>query len=183
MYGAIIAAIIIGSYITFKPRSAPVLGWLYSFCEGFAMGVISRAFESTYPGIVGQSILLTLIVFTVLLIIYKFGLIQVSENVKLIIVSATVAVCSYYAAVFVLSLYGIDVPVFHSSSTFAIIINVFVVSVAALNLVLDLDFIEQGVAFGAPRYMEWYGAFGLMVTLVWLYFEVLRTLGKLRGRK
>jgi uncharacterized YccA/Bax inhibitor family protein len=179
MYGSIIAAIFIGSFITFKPRTAPFLAWLFALCEGYAMGVISRAFDSTYPGIVGESIFLTLFVFAVLLIIYKLGLIEVSENIKLIIVSATASIFAYYVAVFILGLYGIDVPVFHSSGMFAIVVSIIVVAIAALNLVLDLDFIEQGVALGAPKYMEWYGAFGLMVTLIWLYFEVLRTLGKL----
>jgi uncharacterized YccA/Bax inhibitor family protein len=179
MYGSIIAAFLIGSYITFKPRTAPFLAWLYTVCEGYAMGVISRAFNSTYPGIVGESILLTLFVFTLLLIIYKLGLIEVSENTKLIIVSATASIFAYYVAVFILGLYGIDVPVFHSSSEYAILISIIIVSIAALNLVLDLDFIEQGVAIGSPKYMEWYGAFGLMVTLIWLYFEMLHTLGKL----
>ena len=151
--------------------------------EGLALGGISVVFEASYPGIVSQAIFLTFGTLGALLMAYRSGLIRATENFKLGVVAATGGIALVYLASMVLGFFGMSVPLIHSSGTFGILFSVFVVVIAALNLVLDFDFIEQGVERGAPKYMEWYGAFGLMVTLVWLYLEILRLLAKLNDRR
>ena len=148
-----------------------------------ACGGISVVFEASYPGIVSQAIFLTFGTLGALLMAYRSGLIRATENFKLGVVAATGGIALVYLASMVLGFFGMSVPLIHSSGMFGILFSVFVVVIAALNLVLDFDFIEQGVERGAPKYMEWYGAFGLMVTLVWLYLEILRLLVKLNDRR
>jgi uncharacterized YccA/Bax inhibitor family protein len=179
---------VIGGLITamatiFKQTWAPVTTPLYAALEGLALGGISATFEARYPGLVGQAVFLTFGTLGALLLAYRSRLIQATENFKLGVVAATGGIALVYLIGFVMSLFGASIPLMHSSGTFGIVFSLVVVSVAALNLVLDFDFIEQGAARGAPKYMEWYGAFGLLVTLVWLYLEMLRLLAKLQERR
>jgi uncharacterized YccA/Bax inhibitor family protein len=136
-----------------------------------ALGGISVVFEARYPGIVSQAVFLTFGTLGALLVAYRSGVIRATENFKLGVVAATGGIALLYLLSFVLGFFGVSVPLIHSSGTFGILFSVFVVVIAALNLVLDFDFIEQGVDRGAPKHMEWYGAFGLLVTLVWLTWK------------
>ena len=150
--------------------------------EGFALGGISAIFEAQYSGIVIQAVGLTLGTLAILLLAYKTGLIKPTENFKLMIVSATGGIMVLYLISFVMSMFGSGIGFIHSNGLFGIGFSLFVVAIAALNLVLDFDFIEEGSERGLPKYMEWFAAFSLMVTLVWLYLEILRLLAKLRSR-
>jgi uncharacterized YccA/Bax inhibitor family protein len=163
---------------TWSPLTAP----LYAIFEGLFIGGISSMLEAAYPGIVIQAVAATTGTLFALLLAYKSGIVKATENFKLGIIAATGGICIIYLVTLVLGLFNISVPYIHQSGPIGILFSLFVVVIAALNLVLDFDFIEQGAAQGAPRYMEWYGAFGLMVTLVWLYIEILRLLTKLRSR-
>lgn len=147
------------------------------------IGGLSSLMETKFPGIVIQAVGLTMGTLLVLLMAYKTGLIKATENFKLGIVAATGAIGLVYLATFVLGMFGTQIPYIHGSGTIGIIFSLVVVVIAALNLVLDFDFIEQGAEKGAPKYMEWYAAFGLLVTLIWLYLEILRLLSKLRSRR
>ena len=147
------------------------------------LGVLSVMFESRYPGIVVQAVFLTFGVLGTLLLAYQSGLIKATENFKLGIVAATGGIFFIYIINMVMGFFGSSIPVIHSNGTFGIIFSVVVVAIAALNLVLDFDFIETGVERGAPKYMEWYASFGLLVTLIWLYIEILRLLAKLQSRR
>ena len=178
VFGGLVVAIA----TAFKQTWAPLTTPLYAGLEGLALGGISVGFEAAYPGIVSQAVFLTFGTLGALLMAYRSGMIRATENFKLGVVAATGGIGLVYLLSFVLGFVGINVPLIHSSGTFGILFSVFVVVVAALNLVLDFDFIEQGAERRAPKYMEWYGAFGLLVTLVWLYLEILRLLAKLRDR-
>jgi uncharacterized YccA/Bax inhibitor family protein len=182
MVGAI-GGFIVAMVTIFKKEWAPATAPAYAALEGLALGGISVAFESRYPGIASQAVFLTFGTLGALLLAYRSGLIKATENMKLGIVAATGGIALIYLVSFVMSFFGTSIPLIHSSGTFGILFSVAVVTVAALNLVLDFDFIEQGAEAGAPKYMEWYGAFGLMVTLVWLYMEILRLLSKLQERR
>jgi len=151
--------------------------------EGLALGAISWVFEAKYPGIVVQAVFLTFGTLASLLLAYMSGLIKATENFKLGVVAATGGIAILYLISWVMSFFGNGLSVIHSSSTYGILFSGFVVVIAALNLVLDFDFIEEGAEMGAPKYMEWYGAFGLLVTLIWLYLEILRLLAKLQDRR
>jgi uncharacterized YccA/Bax inhibitor family protein len=150
--------------------------------EGLFLGVISALFEAMYPGIVFQAVLLTFGTLASLLLAYKSGLIRATENFKLGVTAATGAIVMIYVVGWIMSFFGSGIPYIHESGTIGILFSLFVVVIAALNLVLDFDFIENGVEQGAPKYMEWFAAFGLLVTLIWLYLEILRLLAKLRSR-
>ena len=167
----------------FKRQWAPFTTPAYAALQGLALGGISVVFEASYPGIVSQAVFLTFGTLGALLVAYRSGLIQATENFKLGVAAATGGIALLYLLSFVLGFFGMSVPLIHSSGTFGILFSVFVVVIAALNLVLDFDFIEQGAERQAPKYMEWYGAFGLLVTLVWLYLEILRLLAKLQSRR
>jgi uncharacterized YccA/Bax inhibitor family protein len=167
----------------FVKKWAPVLAPLYAALEGLALGSVSALYESRYPGIVFQAVALTFGTLAALLVAYKTRAIKATENFKLGVVAATGAIALVYLLSFVLGMFGMPVGFMHSNGWLGIGISLVVVFVAALNLVLDFDFIEQGANQGAPKYMEWYGAFGLMVTLVWLYLEILRLLSKLNRRR
>ena len=179
---------VVGGLITalitvFKRTWAPITTPAYAALEGLALGGISAMFEANYPGIVSQAVFLTFGTLGALLLAYRSGLIKATENFKLGIVAATGGIFFVYMIGFILSLFGSGIPLIHSSGTFGILFSVFVVVIAALNLVLDFDFIEEGAEQGAPKYMEWYATFGLMVTLIWLYLEILRLLAKLQSRR
>ena len=178
-----IGGLVVAMATIFKQTWAPVTTPLYAALEGLALGGISVVFEATYPGIVSQAVFLTFGTLAALLMAYRSGVIRATENFKLGVVAATGGIALVYLLSFVLGFFGIGIPLIHSSGTFGILFSVFVVVIAALNLVLDFDFIEQGAERRAPKYMEWYGAFGLLVTLVWLYLEILRLLSKLQSRR
>ena len=166
----------------FKRQWAGLTAPAYALLQGLALGGISAMFELQYPGIVIQAVGLTFGTLAVLLVAYKTGLIKPTENFRLMIVAATGGIALLYLVSFVMGFFGSSVGFIHSNGLFGIGFSLFVVAIAALNLVLDFDFIEAGAEQGAPKYMEWYGAFSLMVTLVWLYLEILRLLAKLRSR-
>jgi len=180
---SVIAGAIVALATVFKQAWAPYTTPVYAAAEGVALGGISVVFEARYPGIVSQAVFLTFGTLGALLVAYRTGFIRATENFKLGVFAATGGIALVYLASFVLGFFGVNVPLIHSSGTFGILFSMFVVVIAALNLVLDFDFIEQGVDRGAPKYMEWYGAFGLLVTLVWLYLEILHLLAKLQSRE
>ena len=155
---------------------------MYAVFEGLFLGGISATFEALYPGVVMQAVGLTFATLFSLLGAYKSGMIKPTENFRLMIVSATMGIAVLYAISFVMSMFGSGIGFIHSNGLFGIGFSLFVVGIAAMNLVLDFDFIEDGAERGAPRYMEWFGAFALMVTLIWLYLEMLRLLAKIRSR-
>jgi uncharacterized YccA/Bax inhibitor family protein len=168
VFGGLISGFIVALVTVFKKQWAILTAPLYALLEGLALGGISAIFEARFPGIVIQAVGLTFGTLFCLLMAYKSGMIKVTENFKLGVVSATGAIALFYVVSFLLII-GIG-------------FSLFVVAIAALNLVLDFDFIENGAARGVPQYMEWYAAFGLIVTLIWLYIEILRLLSKLRSR-
>jgi uncharacterized YccA/Bax inhibitor family protein len=168
--------------IIFKKELAPSLALVYAVLEGLALGGVSAFMDRLYPGIVAQAVVLTFGTFMALLALYQSRVIKVTAKFRLMVVSATGGIAIFYLLAFALSFFGITMPLIHESSMYGILFSLLVVGVAAMNLVLDFDFIEKGVQAGAPKYMEWYGAFGLMVTLVWLYIEILRLLAKTRRR-
>lgn len=178
-----VGGFIVAMVTVFKKEWAPVTAPAYALLEGLALGGISVVFEARYPGIVSQAVFLTFGTLGALLLAYRSGFIRVTDNLRLGIVAATGGIALVYLIGFVMSFFGSGIPMIHGSGTIGIAFSVIVVGVAAFNLVLDFDFIEQGAANGAPKYMEWYAAFGLMVTLVWLYMEILRLLSKLQERR
>ena len=180
--GGAIGGFILAMVTVFKKTWSPVTAPLYALVEGFFLGAISAVFELKYPGIVFQAVVLTFGTLGALLAAYRSGLIRATENFKLGVVAATGGIALVYLVSMGLRLFGKDIPLIHESGLVGIGFSLFVVVIASLNLVLDFDFIESGVEAGAPKYMEWYGAFGLMVTLVWLYIEFLRLLAKLQSR-
>jgi uncharacterized YccA/Bax inhibitor family protein len=176
----LIGGLILALVISFKPNMATYLAVPYAALEGVAMGAISALLERRYPGIAIQAVALTFAVFAAMLVAYKTHLIRVTERFRAIVIGATGAIALVYLATFVLSFFHVNVPILNSGSPLSIGISLVIIGVAALNLILDFDIIETGAARGAPRYMEWFSAFGLLVTLVWLYMEILRLLANTR---
>ncbi len=166
----------------FNKKNAAITAPIYAVLEGLFLGAISSMYAQAYEGIVTQAVVLTFGIFASLLFAYKSKLIKATENFKLGIVAATGGIAMLYVVSMIMGIFGHPIAVLHSSSPMGIAISAVIVIIAALNLVLDFDFIEAGCDQGAPKYMEWYGAFGLIVTLVWLYLEILRLLSKLRNR-
>jgi uncharacterized YccA/Bax inhibitor family protein len=179
LVGGLVTALV----TVFKRTAAPYTVPLYAAFEGLLLGGLSLVFEARYPGIVINAVGLTFGTLAVLLTVYSTGMIRPSENFKLGIVAATGAIALLYLVSMVMGFFGKGIPFIHDSSPIGIAFSLFVVGLAALNLVLDFDFIERGAAAGAPKYMEWVGAFGLLVTLVWLYMEILRLLAKMQDRR
>jgi uncharacterized YccA/Bax inhibitor family protein len=168
--------------ISFKATLAPYLAVPYAACEGLAIGALSAVFERRYPGIAIQAVALTFGVLATMLLAYRSGLIRATQRLRAIVVGATGAVMLLYLVSLVLQLFHVNTSFLFDSSPLSLGLSLVIIAIAALNLVLDFDMIETGVAQGVPRYMEWYGAFGLVVTLVWLYLEILRLLGNTRSR-
>ena len=183
LWPAVIGGFIVAIVTVFKKEWAPITAPIYAAVEGVALGVISLVFEKSFPGIVKQAVALTFCVLFSLLIIYKSRLIKPTENFKLGVFAATGGIALIYLVSIIMGFFGVRIPFIHGSGPIGIAFSVFVVIIAALNLVMDFDFIEKGAEYGAPKYMEWYGAFGLIVTLVWLYLEILRLLAKLQSRR
>jgi uncharacterized YccA/Bax inhibitor family protein len=178
-----IGGLIVALVTIFKKTWAPVTAPLYGLLEGLVIGGISALAEAQFQGIVIQAVGLTFGTCLALLLAYKSRLIRATEKFKLGVVAATGGIALVYLATILLGFFGVRIPLIYQSGAVGIGFSLFVVIIAALNLVLDFDMIETGAAQGAPRYMEWYGAFGLMVTLIWLYLEILRLLTKLRSRE
>jgi uncharacterized YccA/Bax inhibitor family protein len=175
-------AFVVGLVISFKKELSPYLSLPYAALEGLSLGGLSALLDASYPGIAFQAFVLTFAICAVLLAIYTTGWIRPSENFKLIVAAATGGIAFYYLISIGLGFFGIRAPFINDNSWLGIAFTLGVIVVAALNLVVDFDFVEQGVANRVPKYMEWYGAFGILVTLIWLYIELLRLLAKLRSR-
>ena len=183
MIGSGILGFVLAMVIISKPTMAPVLAPLYALVEGVFIGAISAFFESRYPGLVYQAVGLTFAVMAAMLFCYTTRIVVLTEKLRSGITMMTMAIGLFYIVGMVMNLFGGQMPLIHSSGPMGILFSLFVVGLAAFNLLLDFDFIEKGSDYGAPKYMEWYGAFGLIVTLVWLYLEILRLLAKLRDRR
>ncbi len=182
MWGGLIGGLVLALVTIFKKEWSPISAPAYAVVEGLFLGAISAMYNHMYEGIVMQAVLLTFGTLFAMLFCYRSGLIKATENFKMGVAAATGGIFLVYLASMVLGFFGINIPMIHESGLVGIGFSLVVVVVAALNLVLDFDFIETGVEKGAPKYMEWYGAFGLIVTLVWLYIEFLRLLSKLQSR-
>ncbi|MGB7266107.1 MAG: Bax inhibitor-1/YccA family protein [Terracidiphilus sp.] len=177
-FGGLIVAFITAFKKEWSPFTAPI----YALLEGLVLGGLSAVFNARYPGIAFEAVGLTFGTLFVLLLAYKSGLIKVTQKFRLGVIAATGGIMLFYLLEIVLGFFGINFTTVNGAGPVGIAFSLFVVAIASLNLVLDFDFVEQGVSYGAPKYMEWYAAFGIMVTLVWLYLEMLRLLSKMRSR-
>lgn len=182
--GGAIGGLVLSLITVFKKTWSPVTAPLYALCEGVFLGAISLVFEQMYPGIVMQAVGLTFAVFAAMLFLYRSRIIKVTEKFKLGVAAATMGIFLFYLVNFIASFFGWSSSLLDSSngSMMSIGFSLIVVGIAALNLVLDFDLVEEGANVGAPKYMEWYAGFALLVTLVWLYIEILRLLSKLQSR-
>ncbi|RLE11262.1 MAG: hypothetical protein DRJ28_10985 [Actinobacteria bacterium] len=176
---ALIGAVVLAIVTAFKPQLAVFTGPIYALTMGVALGVISHIYNVAYDGIVLQAILATAAVFLCMLVLFVTGTIKVTARFRGIVIGATVGIFVFYVATMMLSLFGVSIPLM--TGPFGILVSVFIVSIAALNLMLDFDMIVRGTDAGAPRYFEWYGAFGLMVTIIWMYIEMLRLISLSRN--
>ena len=181
---SLIAAFIVAIITIYKKEWSPITVPIYAILEGIGLGWISYSFNSLYDGIVLSAICITVSILLAMLMIYRSGLIKPTENFKLGVAAATGGIFVLYMINLVMSFFGSQMGIMNiqNASLMSIGFSLFVIVIAALNLVVDFDFIEEGAEKGAPKYMEWFGAFGLMVTLIWLYLEILRLLAKLRSR-
>jgi uncharacterized YccA/Bax inhibitor family protein len=173
---------IVAMVTAFKKEWSPVTAPLYALLEGLFLGGVSAFVNQRYPGIAVEAVGLTFGTLFAMLFLYRTGIIKVTQKLRIGIFAATGGICLFYMLEWILSFFGINLTTVNGASGIGILFSLFVVGIAALNLVLDFDFVEQGVTYGVPRYMEWYAAFGIMVTLVWLYLEILRLLAKMRSR-
>jgi uncharacterized YccA/Bax inhibitor family protein len=182
-FGGAIGGFVVALVTIFKKEWSPIGAPIYALLEGLVLGGISALFERSYPGIAVQAISLTFGVMFVMLLAYKFRIVQATRGFKLGVIAATGGIALVYAVNMMMSLFGYSQMSFlYAATPLGIGISLFVVIIASLNLIIDFDMIETGARMGAPKYMEWYGAFGLMVTLIWLYMEILRLLSKVRRR-
>lgn len=182
IFPVVLGALGVAMVTIFKPNLARFTAPVYALLQGAFVGAISGLYNTAYEGIVVQAVGLTIGVFAVMLFLYGTRIIKVTEKLRMGIVAATGAIVLVYVANMILSLFNAEVPFLHDTGPLGIGISLLIVGVAAFNLLLDFDFVERGVAAGAPKKMEWYAAFGLVVTIVWLYLELLRLLAKLQGR-
>ena len=183
MIGGMIVGLVFAMITIFRPISAPWSAPLYAISEGVFLGGISALLNLSYPGIVMNAIALTFGVMFAMLLIYRTGWIKIDNKFRTGLLMATGAIALFYFAIIMLNMFHVSTPFMFDASPLGIGINLLVVVVAAANLLMDFDFIERGSQMGAPKVMEWYGAFGLMVTLVWLYIELLRLLSRFAGRR
>ena len=182
MIGGGVAGFVLALITIFKPVWSPFTAPIYAVCQGLLLGGLSASFNAIYPGIVMQAVGLTFAILFMMLFAYKSGLIKVTQKFRTGIIAATGGIFIFYMATWILGMFGVDMGFALGNSLFSIGISLFIVAIASLNLVLDFDFIEKSAQKGAPKYMEWYGAFGIMVTLIWLYLEILRLLSKISSR-
>jgi uncharacterized YccA/Bax inhibitor family protein len=180
MIGGLIGGLVFALATSFKPTWSPITAPLYAICEGLAIGGVSALAEMRYPGVVVQAVGLTLAVAFGMLGLYATGIVKVTDRFRRMLFAATAGILLFYLVTWVVSMFGVDTSLIYGHSGLSIGISLVIVAIAAFNLVLDFDIIAQQTAVGAPRFMEWYGAFALMVTLVWLYLEILRLLGNTR---
>ncbi len=176
----LIGVVVLAIVTAFRPRLAIVTGPLYALTMGAMIGSISRIYEAEFEGIVIQALLATAAVFIVMLVLFVTRTIRVTNRMRGVIIGATAGIALFYLVSILLSLFGASIPLVWDSGPIGILFSLFVVTVAAFNLMLDFDMIERGVQARAPKYLEWYGAFGLMVTIVWMYIEILRLISKSR---
>lgn len=177
-----IGGFILAVIIVIKKEWAPYLAPAYALAEGLFLGVLSAMYSGLYDGIVLQAVGLTFGTFIAMLILYRTRIIRATEKFRAVVLTATAGIAIFYLLAMVLHIFNINMPFLHDSSMIGVIFSLVVVVVAALNLILDFDMIETGAAQGAPKYFEWYASFGLLVTLIWLYLEILRLLSKLNRR-
>jgi len=182
MIGGAIGGLVVAIAMMFMHKYAAYLAPIYAVLEGLFIGAISAFFEFMYPGVVMNAVLGTFGTFLVMLFAYRTGLIKVTEKLRAVIIGATIAVGITYLLTWVLGMFGVNMGFMHGNGLLSIGISLAVIVIAAFNLLLDFDMIERGAQSGAPKYMEWIGAFGLLVTLVWLYIEFLKLLSKLQSR-
>lgn len=180
--GSVLIGFVIAIVTAFKKEWAPVTAPLYAVVEGVFIGAISLVLEMSFPGIVLQAAACTFGTLAAMLFAYQSGLIRVTDTFRMVVVAATGGIAIAYLIMIALSFFGVNISFLTGNGLFSILFSVFVVAIAALNFVLDFDFIDQAANRGAPKYLEWYGAFALMVTMIWLYIEFLRLLSKLRSR-
>ncbi len=176
LWGGAIGGLIVVLIASFRPKLSPSLSPAYALLEGLFVGSVSVIYAGAYAGIVFQAICLTIGVLFLMLFIYKSGIIKVTNKFRTGVIMATGAIFLVYLMTWILSFFGIHLPFIHQGGTFGIIISLVIVGVASLNLLLDFDNIDRGAQYGAPKYMEWFSAMGLLITLVWLYLEILRLL-------
>jgi uncharacterized YccA/Bax inhibitor family protein len=181
MVGAI-GGFIMALVTVFRPQSSAITAPIYAILEGLFLGAISAIINAAYPGVAFQAVLLTIGTLFTMLFLYRSGRIRATPKFRRGVMMATGAVFFAYLISWIMSLFGMPMGFMHSSGPLGILINLAIIVVAALNLIMDFDFIEKGSQMGAPKFMEWYGAFGLMVTLIWLYIEFLRLLSRFAGR-
>ncbi|HEY3371946.1 MAG TPA: Bax inhibitor-1/YccA family protein [Prolixibacteraceae bacterium] len=182
MLGGAIGGFITALITIFSPRRAAMTAPIYAVCQGLFLGAVSAMFEAMYPGLVMRAVSLTFGVFVIMLLLFRSGTIQVTDKFRTVIIAATGGIALVYLVSFIASMFGASLGFMQGNSLVSIGFSLVVVVVAALNLILDFDMITRGADARAPQYMEWYGAFGLMVTLIWLYLEMLRLLSKLNSR-
>jgi uncharacterized YccA/Bax inhibitor family protein len=188
VWACVFTAFAIALVLAFKTAWSPILAPVYALVKGFAIGGLSAIYNDRFvdiaPNIITQAVALTFGVVIAMFFLYTFRIIKATQKFKAIVITATIGIFFFYIIAILLSVIGgIRIGFLHEGSVFGILFSLFVVGLAAMNLIVDFDMIEQGSASGAPKYMEWYGAFGLLVTIVWLYIEVLRLLSKFAGRK
>ncbi len=183
LWGGLIGGLVLAIITVFKKEWSPITAPLYALAEGLVLGGISSMYASQYPGIVENAIMLTFAVMAVMLFTYSTGMIKVTDTFRTVITIATGAIFLVYIVSLIMGFFGTSIPMIHGAGPIGIGFSVIVVGIAAFNLMLDFDFIDRAANTGnSPKYMEWYGAFGLVVTLVWLYLEILRLLSKLNRR-
>jgi len=182
MMGGLVGGLVFALATIFKKEWSPITAPVYALCEGLVLGGISALLERTYPGIAIQAMGLTFGVTAVMLMLYRTGVLRATPKFTVGVVAATGGIFVVYMVDLVLGMFGRHVPLLNSAGPLGIGVSAVIVIIAALNLILDFDFVETGVHARAPKYMEWYGAFGIMVTLVWMYMEILRLLSKVRQR-
>ena len=186
LWGGAIGGLVVALIMSFKPTLSPYLAPLYGLLEGLFVGALSAtinyAFRESYPGIIMQAVLLTFGAGTAMFLLYNFRVIKVTERFRSVVFMATAGIAIFYLIAMVLRMFNIDIPFLHEGSMLGIGFSLVVIVVACLNLLMDFDMIERGSTMGAPKYMEWFCAFGLLVTIVWLYIEILRLLSKLNSR-
>ncbi len=178
----VIVGIVSVVVIAFNHKSTPYLAPVYAFSQGAVLSAISCSMEASFPGIVVQAISMTFIVVFTMALLYRMKLIRATERFKAVLFTATAAIAVFYIVTFIMFLFHLNVPYFATNSSLTIGINIGIALIAALNLIIDFDFIEKGINAPLPSLYEWYGAFGLMVTILWLYVEILRLLSRLRSR-
>lgn len=182
MWPGLIGGFIVALITIFKKEWSPITAPLYGILEGIFLGAVSSVYAGMYQGIVMDAVMLTLGTFAAMLLLYKYRIINVTRKFRMGVIAATGGIALVYLASFILSFFGINLSLIHGSGLFGIGFSLVIIGVAALNLVLDFDFIERAAENKLPQYFEWYAAFGLIVTLVWLYLEFLRLLSKMQRR-